>query len=83
MYVLVYLVWNNDARSFNVKKCYLPKGISKNYNAIIIEKNFYHQPIDSDITQYQEMGKWTTGQGEENSLGCLFDFELVDQLRLT
>ena len=49
----------------------------------MIEKNFYHQPIDSDITQYQEIGKWTTGQGEENSLGCLFDFELVDQLRLT
>ena len=35
-----------------------------NYNAIINKKNFYDQPIDSDIKQYKEIRKLTTGQAE-------------------
>ena len=29
-----------------------------------MEKNFYDQAIDSDIKQYEEIRKLTTGQGE-------------------
>ena len=39
----------------------MPKGINlqaiKNYNVIIDGKNFYDQPIDSDIRRYEEMRK--------------------------
>ena len=41
------------------------KGAIKNYNVIISEKKFYDQPIYTDIKQYQEIRKLTTGQGED------------------
>ena len=42
---------NGDAASkrFKAKRYYLPKGITNNYNVFINEKDFYDQPIDSDI----------------------------------
>ena len=45
--------------------------ITDNYNVIISGKNFYGQPIDSDIKQYKESRKLTTGQGEVDSTRCL------------
>ena len=33
---------------YEAVRYYLPKGITKNYNVIINEKNFYDQRIDSD-----------------------------------
>ena len=33
----------------------LPKGIIRNYNLIINEKNFYDQPVNSDIKQYESI----------------------------
>ena len=38
---------------------------------IISGKNVYSQAIDSDIKQYEEIRKLTTGQGEEYTAGCL------------
>ena len=32
----------------------------KNYNVIINGKNFYDQPIDSDIKRYEELRKLIT-----------------------
>ena len=43
---------------------YLPKGITDNYNVIINGKNFYNQPIYSDMKRYEEIRKLATGQGE-------------------
>ena len=45
--------------------------ITDNYNVIISRKNFYGQPIDSDIKQYEESRKLTKGQGEVDSTRCL------------
>ena len=49
LFFLVY--WNQDAASKRIKnqKYYLPKGIIKKYKVINNGKNFYDQPIDSDI----------------------------------
>ena len=44
--------------------------ITDNY-VIISRKNFYGQPIDSDIKQYEESRKLTKGQGEVDSTRCL------------
>ena len=44
---------------------------------IINGKNFYDQPIDSDIKQYEEIRKLTTGQGEDYTTGCLLDYEYI------
>ena len=42
---------------------------------IIIGKNFYDQPIDSDVKWYEEIRKLTTGQGEDYTTGCLLDYD--------
>ena len=39
------------------KRYYSKKGIIKYYNVIVNRKNFNDQPIDSDITQYEEVIK--------------------------
>ena len=49
LFVLVYTNHGDNAKEFNARKYYLPKGIIKNYNVIIKRKNLYDQPIDSDI----------------------------------
>ena len=50
-----------DSKRFNAKSYDLPKGIIDNYNVIINGKNFYDQPIGSDIKRCTEIRKLTTG----------------------
>ena len=57
-------------RKINAQKYHLPKRIIKNYKVIINVKNFYDQPIDSDIKGYEEIRKLTAGQGEDYTTGC-------------
>ena len=59
LFVLVYTNKDNNAKRFNAQKFYLPKDIIKNYNVIINGKNFFDQPIDSDIKRYEEIRKLT------------------------
>ena len=40
-------------------------------------KNFYDQPIDSDIKRYKEIRKLTTGQSEYYTTGCLLDYDYI------
>ena len=63
LFVLVYLNRNNDMKRYNSWQYYTPKGIIKNYDVFINRKNFYEQPIDSDIKQFEEIRKLTR-QGE-------------------
>ena len=44
---------------------------------IINGKNFYHQPIDSDIKRYEEIKKLTAGQRKDYITGCLLDCEYI------
>ena len=37
--------------------------------------NFYDQTIDSYIKRYEEIRKLTTGQCEDNTTGCLLDYD--------
>ena len=36
-------------------------------------RNFYDQPINVSIKQYDEVRKITTGQGDDYTTGCLFE----------
>ena len=58
-------------------KILFKKGIIKNDNVIINWKNFYDQPIDSNIKSYEEIRKLTTGQGEDCTTGYLLDYEYI------
>ena len=77
LFVLIYLNENNDIKWYKFLRYYIPKGIINNYNVIINWKNFFDQPIDSDIKQYEEISKLTTGQGEDYATWCLLDYEYI------
>ena len=49
LFVWVYINQDNNSKRYKAKRYYLPKGIMKNYNIIVNKKNFYSQPIDSDM----------------------------------
>ena len=44
---------------------------------IINGKKLYDQPTDSDIKQYKEIRKLTTGTDEDYTNGCLLDYENI------
>ena len=63
---------------------YLPTDIIENFNAINNEKNVYDQTIYSDIKQFKEIRKLTTGQDEDYTIGCFLDYKYMqNDLRLT
>ena len=65
LFVLVYLNRDNDVKRFKTRRYYLTKVRIKNYNVIINGKNFYDQPIDSDIKRYKEIRKLATVKVED------------------
>ena len=67
--MLTYLNRDNNLKRFKAQKYYLLKGIIRNYNVIIDEKNFDDQPIDSDIKRYKEIKNLTTL--------CLLDYHCI------
>ena len=53
---------------------YLPKNDLNKYNVIIDGRNFYDNPIESDIEKYRELKKVMTGKGEDYTTGSLLDY---------
>ena len=56
------------------QKYYLPRIDFKKYNFIIDGRNFYDNPIESDIEKYRELKKVMIGKGEDYTTGSLLDF---------
>ena len=42
-----------------------------------MEKNYWDQPVDSDIKPYEEIRKLKTRQGENYTTGCSLDFDYI------
>ena len=79
LFVLAYFVTaGNDADQEagikDNKKYFLPRGEIKNYNVLIDGRNFYDQPINDIIKQYDEVRKVSTGYGDDYTTGCLLDY---------
>ena len=73
LFVLAYL--NDNTSTVNShSKYFLPRAEIKNYNIEIDGRNFYDQPINDLIKQYDEIRKISTGQGDDYTTGCLLDF---------
>ena len=51
----------------NNKKYFLPRREIKNYNALIDGRNFYDEPINDIIKQYDEVRKVSMGYGDDCS----------------
>ena len=56
------------------RKYYLPRIDLEKYNDIIDGRNFYYNPMESDIEKYRELKKVLIGKGEDYTTGFLLDF---------
>ena len=62
---------NNQVSFDSYKKYFLPRVKVDNYNIEIDGRNFYDQPINDSIKQYDEIRKISTGQGDDCTTGLL------------
>ena len=67
LFVLAYnnTAGNNQVTVDSYKKYFLPRVKIVNYNIEIDGRNFYDQPINDPIKQYDEVRKISTGQGDD------------------
>ena len=56
-----------------------PRTEIKNFNIEIDGRSFYDQPINDLIKQYGEARKVSTGQGDDDTTGCLLDFAYFEK----
>ena len=74
LFVMAHNSANDQPTTNGQQKYYLPRnGLSK-YNAIIGGRNFYDNPIESDIEKYRELKKVMIGKGEDYTTGSLLDY---------
>ena len=76
MFVLAYIntAGNDQVSTDSFKKYFLPRIKIENYIKID-GRNFYDQPINDSIKQYDEIRKISTGKGDDYTTGCLLDFD--------
>ena len=78
MFVLTFNNTDNDNEKVtrsSTRKYFLPRVYITNYNILIDNWNFYDQPINGMIKQYDEIRKIATGQGDDYTTGCLLDYQ--------
>ena len=77
LFVLTFDNTDNGAKKIETssnRKHFLPRVNITNYNVLIDGGNFYDQPINEMIKQYDEIRKIATGQGDDYTTGCLSHF---------
>ena len=81
MFVVAYdnTASNNQVSIYSFKKYFLRRVKIENYNIEIDGRNFYDQPINDLIKQYDEATKISTGQGDDYTTGCLLDFAYFEK----
>ena len=71
---------NNQVSVHSFKKYFLPRVTIENYNIEIDGRNFYDQPINDSIKQYDLVKKVIRGQGDDYTTGCLLDFAYFENI---
>ena len=56
-------------------KYFLPRVNLTNYNVLIDRRNFYDQPFNDLVKQYDEIRKTAIGQGDDYTTGCLLNYQ--------
>ena len=81
LFVLAYnsTAGNNQVSIDSFKKYFLLRVKIENYNTEIDGRNFYDQPINDSINQYDEVRKVSTGQGDDYTTGSLLDFAYFEK----
>ena len=70
---------NNQVSDDSFKKYFLSRVKIENYNIKIDGRNFYDQPINDSIKQYNEVRKISTGQSGYYTTLCLLDFAYFEK----
>ena len=65
---------DNTAGIKSNRKYFLPRGEIKNYDVLIDGRNFYDQPINDIVKQYNEIRKVSKWYGDDYTTGCLLDY---------
>ena len=74
MFVLAYAHSDNVTNENSYRRYFLRRLKIKNYIIEIDGRNFYDQPMNDLIKQYDEVREISTGQGDDYTTGCLLDF---------
>ena len=77
LFVMAYRANGQPTRN-RQQKYYLPRTDLEKY-VIIDGRNFYDNPIESDIEKYRELKKVMIGKGEDYTTGSLLDFNYFDK----
>ena len=78
LFVMAYNRENGQPTRNGQHKYYLPRIDLEKY-VIIDGRNFYDNPIDSDIEKSRELKKVMIGKGEDYTTGSLLDFDYFDK----
>ena len=79
LFAMAYNRANSQLTRNGRQKYYLPRIDLEKYNVIIDGRNFYDNPIESDIEKYRELKKVMIGKGEDYTTGSLLDFNYFDK----
>ena len=79
LFVMAYNRANGQPTRNGQQKYYLPRIDLEKYNVIIDGRNFYDNPIESDIEKYRELKKVMIGKEEGYTTGSLLDFNYFDK----
>ena len=79
LFVLPYASGDNITNENSYRKYFLPRIKIENYNIEIDGRNFYDQPINDSVKQYDEVRKISTGNGDDYTTGCLLDFAYFEK----
>ena len=79
LFVMAYNRANGQPIRNGQRKYYLPRSSLNKCNVIIDGRNFYNNPIESDIEKYRELKKVMIGKGEDYTTGSLFDYNYFDK----
>ena len=79
LFVMTFNRANGQPTRNGQQKYYLPRIDLEKYNVIIDGRNFYENPIESDIEKYTELKNVMIGKGEDYTTGSLLDFNYFDK----
>ena len=75
LFVMAYSRLANQPTRVGRTKYYLPRIDLNKYNVIIDGRNFYDNPIESDVEKYRELKKVMIAKGEDYTTGSLLDYD--------
>ena len=79
LFVIAYNRVDGQPTRNGQRKYYLPRISLSKYNVIIDGRNFYDNPIESDIEKYRELKKVMIGKGKDYTTGSLLDYNYFDK----